>query len=120
MQQHIQDIRNLISALDGAYVYRGRIFESEPTQQELNDRLVEIMSRSAIMGDVLIDDDDNEWYFNGSVWDNYGQFIIGMASIDSDGLMSKEDFVKLSNLYNKATLDGLLNDRYTKAETMHY
>ena len=53
------------------------------------------MGRSAIVGDVLVDYEKNEWYFNGSVWDNYGQFIIGMASNLSDGLMSKEDYAKL-------------------------
>ena len=44
----------MILALQGAYVYRGVVNESNPTQTQLNDTIF-IMGRSAIVGDVLVD-----------------------------------------------------------------
>ncbi len=100
-----EDIRNMIAALVGAYVYRGTIAISEPTNAELTARIVELMSRQPAIGDVLVDSDKNEWYYNGTDWNNYGQFIIGLASATSDGLMTKEFFTKLDDLYNRSDLD---------------
>jgi len=109
-----EDIRNMIAALVGAYVYRGTINVSEPTDAQLNAMIVELLSRNPVIGDVLVDIDKNEWYFNGSEWNNYGQFIIGLASATSDGLMTKEFFTKLDDLYTRTDLDLVLATKVDK------
>lgn len=110
------DIRNLIQALQGAFVYQGTIPISEPTGTQLSARIVELHGRTAIKGDVLVDADKNEWYYNGTTWDNYGQFIIGMASNTTDGLMSRDDFKKLRQLYTRQALDLVLETKADKSE----
>lgn len=104
------DIRNLISAIQGAYIYRGVINENtvDVTQINLNARILAIMGRAAILGDVLTDLDRTDWYFDGTSWDNMGQTFVVLASAVNDGLMSKEDYTKLFDLYTKAQLDALL------------
>lgn len=104
------DIRNLISAIQGAYVYRGVINENtiNVTQINLNARILVLMGRAAILGDVLTDLDRTDWYFDGTSWDNMGQTFVVLASAVNDGLMSKEDYTKLFDLYTKAQLDALL------------
>ena len=109
-----EDIRNMIAALVGAYVYRGTINISEPSDVQLNARIVELLDRNPVIGDVLVDTDKNEWYFNGTDWNNYGQFIIGLASATSDGLMTKEFFAKLDDLYNRTDLDLVLATKVDK------
>lgn len=101
------DIRNLISAIQGAYIYRGVINENtiDVTQINLNARILAIMGRAAILGDVLTDLDRTDWYYDGTSWDNMGQTFVVLASAVNDGLMSKEDYTKLFDLYTKAQLD---------------
>lgn len=102
------DIRNLISAIQGAYIYRGVINENtvDVTQLSLTNRLTALMSRAPILGDVLTDLDRTDWYFDGTSWDNMGQTFVVLASAVNDGLMSKEDYTKLYDLYTKAQLDA--------------
>jgi hypothetical protein len=109
-----EDIRNMIAALVGAYVYRGTIAVSNPSDVQLTARIVELLSRQPAIGDVLVDIDKNEWYFNGTDWNNYGQFIIGLASATSDGLMTKEFFTKLDDLYSRVDLDQVLATKVDK------
>ena len=102
------DIRNLISAIQGAYIYRGVINENtiNVTQINLNARILVLMGRAAILGDVLTDLDRTDWYYDGSSWDNMGQTFVVLASAVNDGLMTKEDYTKLFDLYTKAQLDA--------------
>jgi len=104
------DIRNLILALQGAYIYRGSIASTTTQivadQTLLDARILVLMTRIAITGDVLVDSNENEWYYNGSIWNNYGQGLVGLASAVSDGFITKEDFTKLYDLYTKAQLDA--------------
>ena len=102
------NIRNLISAIQGAYIYRGVINENtiNVTQINLNARILVLMGRAAILGDVLTDLDRTDWYFDGASWDNMGQTFVVLASAVNDGLMSKEDYTKLFDLYTKAQLDA--------------
>ena len=112
------DIRNLIAALQGAYVYRGKI-NSTTAQIEANKGLLTswistyFSGRLPIVGDVLLDLSGNEWYYGSgsetidSNWYNMGQAIIGLATALSDGLLSKEDYSKLLALYTKAQMDAL-------------
>jgi hypothetical protein len=117
------DIRSLISALQGAYVFRGLI--SNTTAEITADTTLLTtyidtnFSRTPVTGDVLVDTDDNEWYYDGDSWENMGQAIISLASAVNDGLMSKEDYSKLlafdvATAYYKASeLDaGQLDNRY--------
>jgi hypothetical protein len=120
------DIRNLISAIQGAYIYRGVINENtiNVTQINLNERILVLMGRAAILGDVLTDLDRTDWYYDGTSWDNMGQTFVVLASAVNDGLMSKEDFTKLSDLYTKAQIDStfvpktdIINDLTTGGAT---
>jgi hypothetical protein len=117
------DIRALISALQGAYVFRGLI--SNTTAEITADTTLLTTyidtnyGRVPTIGDVLVDTDDNEWYYDGDSWENMGQAIISLASAVSDGLMSKEDYAKLlafdvaTAYYKKTDLDtGALDGRY--------
>ena len=63
------------------------------------------MNRAPQLGDVLVDLDSHEWYFNGTVWDDFGQLHIGLATSTSDGLITKDQYVKLSALDSKSVLD---------------
>lgn len=112
------DIRNLISALAGVFIYRGNIDEDTNTisgdKSLLTARIYTLLERTSQIGDVLVDNEKNEWYYNGTTWDNYGQFIIGLATAENDGLMSKELFTKLTNLYDKSQLDIAFNNKVTK------
>lgn len=101
------DIRNLITALQGAYVIIGNIplNTSAITETALNSRILDITGRSTKLGDVLIDLNENEWYFNGTNWNNLGQAVIALASALNDGLMTKEQYTKLFDLYTKAQMD---------------
>jgi len=111
------DIRNLISAIQGAYIYRGVINENtiNVTQINLNARILVLMGRTAILGDVLTDLDRTDWYFDGTSWDNMGQTFVVLASALNDGLMTKEDYTKLFDLYTKAQLDATFEVLANKA-----
>lgn len=111
------DIRNLISTIQGAYIYRGVINENtvDVTQISLTNRLTALMSRAPILGDVLTDLDRTDWYFDGTSWDNMGQTFVVLASAVNDGLMSKEDYTKLFDLYTKAQLDATFEVLANKA-----
>ena len=111
------DIRNLISAIQGAYIYRGVINENtiNVTQINLNERILVLMGRAAILGDVLTDLDRTDWYYDGTSWDNMGQTFVVLASAVNDGLMSKEDYTKLFDLYTKAQLDATFEVLANKA-----
>jgi hypothetical protein len=116
------DIRALISALQGAYVFRGFITVyagTEPTPTELNNRITALLSRSPVVGDVLIDNSEIEWYFDGTNWNNMGQAIIALASAVNDGLMSKEDYAKLLALPTNATLTSLLDAKIAKTQIVN-
>ena len=106
------DLRAKVDALNGTYIILGKI--DSPTsgvnETNLNARVFELKARLPMLGDVLIDNDDNEHYFNGTNWDNLGQFIIELATASSDGLLAKEDFVKIQNQYDKDYIVGEFND----------
>ena len=50
------------------------------------------------------------WNSTLSAWDAIGG-IVGLATLTENGLMSKEDFKKLSDLYTKEALDLILADK---------
>ncbi len=63
------------NALDDLFRYRGTIDlpTSEITQEALTNRLMEIMGREPAIGDVLIDNTQNGWYWDGDSWNMYGE-----------------------------------------------
>ena len=121
------DIRNLIAAIQGTYIYVGTInlATDDVDDTALNNTVFAILGRTPLNGDVLVDNDNGEWRFDGTNWVNLGHFDIAMASAFNDGLMSKEDYIKLSDLLNKAdfdilistlaTMDYLVTNYYNKA-----
>ena len=121
------DIRNLISAIQGTYIYVGTIglATDDVDDTALNNRVFALLARTPLSGDVLVDNENGEWYFDGTNWKNLGHFDIALASALNDGLMTKEDFTKLNDLLNKgdfdnlistlATMDYLVTNYYNKA-----
>ncbi len=100
-ESHI-DIRNSITALQGAFIYRGNI---NNTTEDIRDNTSLLTTKiqallgnnHPLIGDVLIDNELVEWYYNGSIWNEYGQGEIGLATGSADGLMSKDLWTKLNN-----------------------
>lgn len=94
------DLRNSIAALQGAFIYRGKINKNTPevTELLLNGVIWTLLERLPVLGDVLVDNNNIEWYYNGESWNEYGQGEIGLATISNDGLMSQGDFSKLAGI----------------------
>ena len=105
------DIRNSIAAIQGTYVYVGTInlTTDDVDDTALNNRVFAILGRTPLNGDVLVDNENGEWRFDGTNWVNLGHFDIALASALNDGLMTKEDFNKLNDLLNKADFDNLIS-----------
>lgn len=77
-----------VQALQGAYVPRGNIAIENPSAAQLTARIVEIMDRQPVLGDVLYDADNNEWYYDDSDnWQNLGGAIVPTASNSTLGLV---------------------------------
>lgn len=110
----LESLGTVVEALQGAYIYRGTITTNgdKPTQADLTNEINALLSRAPKMGDVLVTDDTNtdydkhEWYYNGTMWNNLGQFIISQATINVSGI------VKLSNVTTIEQLGG--NDVITE------
>lgn len=65
-------------------------------------------STGQITGDVYnVVDTGINYVWNGTEWDDIGG-VEAMATASEDGLMSKEDFVKLQALYTRSDLDNKL------------
>ena len=129
----LDPIRTSIEALQGSLVFVGQV---ESTTEEIkNDKsllttfITNEENRDPQRGDTVKDTDGNEWYYKSkdyttdSEWRFLGQGFISLATETNDGLMSKEKYTKLLELYTRDNLDALLddidialNDRYTKTE----
>lgn len=81
----------------------------------------------AVEGWAAIVNSENALYrFNGTSWGNIGNFIIPKATASVDGLMSKEDFVKLRDIEAEATKndntdeldEGTTNKYFTEARAV--
>ncbi len=105
------DIRNLIAAIQGTYIYVGTInlATDDVDETALNNRVFALLSRTPLSGDVLVDNENGEWRFDGTNWVNLGHFDIALASALNDGLMTKEQYTKLNDLLNKADFDNLIS-----------
>lgn len=105
-----QDIRTMLQAVRGAFVYRGKAnFTTEYLRQytgELSSIIILEYGRDAVMGDVLVDLDGVEWYFNGDNWFEYGQGQIALATALNDGLLRKEDYAKIQTMYGNLNWDS--------------
>lgn len=76
-----------IQALAGAYIIRGNIAKST-AEIVTNPSLLSLyMDNKQKLGDVLIDSNECEWYFNGSEWNNLGPRLVGTASELTEGLV---------------------------------
>jgi hypothetical protein len=98
-----------LNAMAGAYIYRGVISQSQPTAQQLTDRINALLSRTPALGDVLLDLNGVEWYYDGTNWLNMGQNIIHPASTSVLGLV-KLNYTENGN-NKKVRIDGN-NDVY--------
>jgi len=93
----IADHETKLMAMAGAYIYRGVISQTQPTQQQLTDRINVLLSRTPTLGDVLLDSNGVEWYFDGTNWLNMGQNIIGNAGTDVYGLVKSSTDITYTN-----------------------
>lgn len=104
------DMRTILQAVRGAFVYRGKAnFTTEYLRQytgELSSIIILEYGRDAVMGDVLVDLDEVEWYFNGDNWFEYGQGQIALATALNDGLLRKEDYAKIQKMYGNLNWDS--------------
>ena len=98
-----QDIRNMISALQGGIIPRGLL--EYTTDNIRNDKTLldtyiqNNYSGETQLGDMVRDLDNIEWYYNGEFWDELGPYsLIPLASMYNDGLMSNTDYQILSQL----------------------
>lgn len=98
-----QDIRNMISALQGGIIPRGLLeYTTDNIRYDktlLDTYIQNNYSREAQLGDMVRDSDNIEWYYNGEFWDELGPYsLIPLASMYNDGLMSNIDYQMLSQL----------------------
>lgn len=97
------EVNNLVSSL---YKYKGSVAD-----------YAHLPSTGQVTGDVwnVIDSGIN-YAWTGSAWDDIGG-VEALATALNNGLMSKEDFTKLSDLYTKANLDIELAKKVESTDT---
>ena len=104
----VNSINANLDALYGAYVPIGRIAQSNPSQEDLTARAIELRGEPVSTGWVLLDNDGIEWYLFEGMWDNIGQYIIGLATSEIAGIAKLHD-----ELNDK--IDGGVTPRAVKA-----
>lgn len=85
----LSSLTEQIQGLQGAFIYIGTIdkLTSEVTNDLLRARIQVLQGRAPKQGDVLVDKNNIEWYYNGTDWNEYGPGEIGIASSNNFGLI---------------------------------
>jgi hypothetical protein len=111
--EEMSDLQTIVAALNGAFVYRGNIANTNAAvaanHSLLTARLTALLGRVPRLGDVLKDTDEVEWYCTGEqsspgvyVWNEYGQSKINPVTQFINGLMLAIDKVKLDGIEAEA------------------
>ena len=73
-----------------SYVYIGKIDNVNPTQDELTQAATQIKGEVKV-GYVIVDGSQREWYFDGSVWNDFGT---ASSEITWDAIQDKPKLVE--------------------------
>lgn len=117
LQTTLNDLSGNISALSGAFIFRGVISNTtaqvEADTTLLDTRIDTLLGRTAETGDVLKDSEGGEWYYDGSEWR-----FMGQASIDLTQFYTKNEadaeFADINHTHTESDITDL--DKYTQAE----
>lgn len=71
IETEVNELQRQIDGLSGSYVYIGKIDSENPTQDELTEAAVQLKG-SPKVGYVIVDAAGREWYYDGSVWNDFG------------------------------------------------
>lgn len=90
-----------ISALEGAFVYIGRILldTADVTQEALTARAQEIMGTTELQnGWVLIDNENHEWYYNKDMneWIDFEMASVYPATNDTLGIVKGNEYISIT------------------------
>ena len=99
ISQQVSTNTNDIAALRGAFIYRGKInlTYAQVTSTALTNRILELLSRAPQLADVLIDNNNYEWYYNGTTWDSFSPAAVGTANAQTLGIVQSSDDIYFEN-----------------------
>ena len=90
IEQEAIKLQRQIDGLSGSYVYIGKIDNVNPTQDELTQAATQIKGEDKV-GYVIVDGSQREWYFDGSVWNDFGT---ASSEITWDAIQDKPKLVE--------------------------
>ena len=117
LQSALDTLTGNVSALGGAFVFRGVIANTtaqvEADTSLLTTRIDVLLERTPQTGDVLKDSEGGEWYYDGAAWR-----FMGQASIDLTQYYTKSEadgeFAALTHTHVETDITDL--DKYTQAQ----
>lgn len=71
IETEVNELQRQIDGLSGSYVYIGKIDSENLSQDELTEAAVQLKG-SPKVGYVIVDAAGREWYYDGSVWNDFG------------------------------------------------
>ena len=102
--------RDKVDAAVGSMIRIGTISVSSPIASQLTARSTELKGGVAL-GYVLVDNDNIEWYYDGSTWNNFGQNVISNGNITTAGLV-KLGSTTLGTGSDTAATELAVSDRF--------
>lgn len=90
IEQEVIKLQHQINGLSGLYVYIGKIDNVNPTQDELTQVATQLKGEVKV-GYVIVDESQKEWYFDGSVWNDFGT---ASSEITWDAIQDKPKLVE--------------------------
>ena len=117
LQSALDTLTGNVSALGGAFVFRGVIANTtaqvEADTSLLTTRIDVLLERTPQTGDVLKDSEGGEWYYDGAAWR-----FMGQASIDLTQYYTKSEadgeFAALTHTHVETDITDL--DKYTQSQ----
>lgn len=107
IEQEVINLQNQINGLSGSYVYIGKIDSINPTQEELTQAAMQFKGTVNI-GYVIVDGVQREWYYDGSVWNDFGT---ASSEITWDAIQNKPNLVEYQAIGKKTESIVLKNDQ---------
>lgn len=108
IEQEVIKLQHQINGLSGSYVYIGKIDNVNPTQDELTQVATQLKGEVKV-GYVIVDESQKEWYFDGSVWNDFGT---ASSEITWDAIQDKPKLVEYTKYpeYDKTASITLTNN----------
>ena len=107
IEQEVLNLQNQINGLSGSYVYIGKIDSTNPTQEELTQAAMQFKGVVNV-GYVIVDGSQREWYYDGSVWNDFGT---ASSEITWDAIQNKPNLVEYQAIGKKTESIVLKNDQ---------